>query len=111
MLKKAQKRELVKEIEKKLRENKLAVFCNFEGLSMEKQRELKKQLKNEARADVFVVKRRLLQKALSEEKIDFPEISGSVIAIFSNDEILPAKIIFNFKKEGKKNDWNLLVAC
>lgn len=102
MLKKAQKRELVKEIEKKLRENKLAVFCNFEGLSMEKQRELKKQLKNEARADVFVVKRRLLQKALSEEKIDFPEISGSVIAIFSNDEILPAKIIFNFKKEGKK---------
>lgn len=102
MLNKSQKKELVKEIEKKFKKNKLAVFCNFKGLSMEKQRELKKQLKEEAQSDVFVVKRRLLQKALLQQKIDFPEINGSVMVAFSNDEILPAKIIFNFKKEGKK---------
>jgi len=102
MLKKAQKKELVKEVEKKLKENKLAVFCNFKGLSMEKQRELKKQLRDGAGADVFVIKRRLLQKALLKEKINFPGITGSVIVAFSNDEVLPAKVIFNFKKEGKK---------
>lgn len=101
MLTKNQKKEIVKKIREKLKKNKLAVFCNFEGLSVGKQRELKKQLKGNE-GELFVVKRRLLQKALSEEKIETPEIKGSVIIGASKDEVLSAKIIDSFPKEKKE---------
>lgn len=66
MLTKDQKKEIVKSLRGKFKKNKLAVFCNFEGISVEKQRELKKQFK-ENKGEIFVVKRRLLSRALSEE--------------------------------------------
>jgi large subunit ribosomal protein L10 len=97
MLTKEEKKQVVKNLREKLKENKLAVFCNFEGLSSGEQRELKRKFK-ESEGELSVVKRRLLQKALMEEKLDFPEIIGPVMIGFSKDEILPAKIIFSFKK-------------
>ena len=101
MLTRKQKEEIVKNLEEKLKENKLMVFCNFEGISIEKQRELKKKLK-ENDGEIFVVKRRLLQRALLKEKINFPEITGPVMVAASKDEILSAKIIFKFQKEKKE---------
>ncbi len=101
MLTKKQKKEVVKKIKEKLRENKLAVFCNFESLSVEKQRELKKQFKAQA-GEIFVTKRRLLKKALSEEGLEIPEIKGSLVIGISKDEVLPAKIIDKFPKTKKE---------
>lgn len=101
MLTKDQKKEVVKKLREKFKENKLAVFCNFEGLSVEKQRELKKQFKKN-KGSLFVVKRRLLQRALTEEKIEVPEIKGSLIVGIGKDEALPAKIIDTFPKEKKE---------
>lgn len=97
MLTKAQKKQIVKNLQEKLKNNKLAVFCSFEGIAVDKQRKLKKEFKNNS-GEMLVIKRRLLQKALSEEKIDFPEITGSVTVGLMKDEILPAKIAYNFFK-------------
>lgn len=97
MLKKAQKKEIVKKLQKKFRDNKLAVFCSFEGIAVDKQRKLKKEFKKN-NGEMFVMKRRLLQKALSEEKINFPEITGSVMIGLMKDEIMPAKIAYTFFK-------------
>jgi large subunit ribosomal protein L10 len=101
MLAKEQKKEIVKNLREKLRKNKLAVFCNFEGISVDKQRDLKRQFK-ENKGEIFVVKRRLLSKALSEEKLDPPEIVGPVMLGLGPDEALPAKIIDKFLLEKKE---------
>ena len=98
MLVRKQKEELVKKIKEKIKNSELIVFCNFESLPVEKQTELKNKYKK-AGGEIFVAKRRLIQRALSENKIDFPEIKGSVMVGIANHEILPAKIVFDLKKK------------
>ena len=100
MLTKKQKEEVVKNLQEKLKKNQLAIFCNFEGIPVENQRKLKREFKKIG-GELFVTKRRLLNKALNEEKIDFPEIVGAVMMGMAKDETLPAKIISKFPK--KKN--------
>lgn len=97
MLNKKQKKQLVQKLREKIKENKLIVVCNFEGLSVEKQKEFKKNVKRSG-SEVFVIKRRLLEKAFLEENINFPKIGGSIMIIFGKDEILPAKIAYQFIK-------------
>lgn len=95
MLTKEQKIEVVKNLKQKLRDNKLVVFCNFEGVPVENQRKLRKAFKKDG-GEIFVIKKRLVERMLLEEKIEFPKITGSVIVGFSKDEILSAKIFYNF---------------
>lgn len=102
MLTKKQKEEIIKNLRGKLKENQLAVFCNFEGIPVDGQMKLKKEFKKIG-GELSVIKRRLLIKALGEEKIDFPEIVGAIMIGLAKDETLPAKIISNFpKKKGQK---------
>lgn len=103
MLTKEQKKEVVKNLREKLRKNKLAVFCNFEKISVSRQRNLKAKFE-EIKGEVFVVKRRLLKRALDEEKIDFPEIFGPIMMGISQDEILPARILKSFPEKKEKID-------
>jgi len=100
MLTRKQKEEIVKNLQEKLKENQLAVFCNFEGIPVDGQRKLKKEFKKIG-GELFVVKRRLLNKTLNEAKIDFPEVVGAAMIGMAKDETLPAKIISKFPK--KKN--------
>lgn len=104
MLTKDQKKEVVKNLREKLKKSKLTVFCNFERIPVLRQRELKEKFR-EIGGEIFVVKRRLLQRALLEEKIDFPEIFGPVIIGISQDEILPAKILNIFPRGKEKIDF------
>lgn len=102
MLTRKQKEEVIKNLRGKLKENQLAVFCNFEGIPVDGQRKLKKEFKKIG-GEMSVIKRRLLGRALNEEKIDFPEIVGAVMVGMAKDETLPAKIISKFlKKKGQK---------
>lgn len=103
MLTKQQKIELVQKLREKLKESTLTVVCNFESLSVERQKDLKKKIKNEG-GEALVVKRRLFQRALSEEKINFPEITGPVIILFGKDEVLPAKVVYQFSKTLTKKE-------
>lgn len=101
MLTKEQKKEFIKKLREKFKANKLAVFCNFEGISVKRQRELKKHFK-ENNGELFVAKRRLLQKAILEEKLETPKITGSIMIGLTPDEALAAKIINNFNLEKKE---------
>ena len=101
MLTKKDKVEIVKNLKKELKDNKLAAFCNFEGISVAKQRELKKKFK-EIDGRLFVVKRRLVQKVLFDEKVEAPEINGPLMVGLAKDEVLPAKIMFGFKAKKKE---------
>ncbi len=101
MLTKEQKKEIVKKLIEKFKENRFAVFCNFEALSFEKQRELKKIFKENS-SEIFVVKKSLLEKALEKEGVDFPNLTGSIILGIGKDEVLPAKLILKFPKEKKE---------
>ncbi|MFH0987514.1 MAG: 50S ribosomal protein L10 [Patescibacteria group bacterium] len=101
MLTKEQKKQFVKNLRKKLKENKLAIFCNFEGIPTKRQKELKKEFQKIG-GELFVVKRRLLQRALAEEKIEMPEITGPTIVGLAADEILPAKIFKKFPQKKEK---------
>lgn len=100
MLTKEQKKEIVKKLREKFRENRLAVFCNFEGISFKRQQELKNQFK-ENNSEIFVVKKNLLRRALMEEGIEV-SFFGSVILGVGKDEVLPAKLIDKFKLEKKE---------
>lgn len=104
MLTKEQKKEVVKNLREKLKKSKLVVFCNFEKIPVVRQIELKEKF-SEIGGKVLVVKKRLLQRALKEEKINFPEIFGPVMMGVSGDEILPAKIFSSFPKGKEKIDF------
>jgi len=101
MLTKEQKKQLVKDLRKKLKNSKLAVFCNFEKIPVSRQGQLKKEFQKIG-GEVFVTKRRLLQRALVEEGIRFPEIIGPVMMSLAPDEISPAKTFKRFPKKKEK---------
>ena len=110
MLTREQKKQIVRDLREKFRAKRVAVFCNFKGISAQKQRELRRKIK-ENKGEIFVTKRRLLQRALKEEKIEFPEITGSVMIGVSDDEILLPKILYNFSKkklDSKKENLNFI---
>jgi len=98
MLTLEQKKQIVKRLRELLKKAGLVVFCTFSGMPVEKQRQLKKKFKENG-GEIFVVKRRLLNRALSEEKIDFPEIKGPVMFGWMEDEVLPAKVVYEFPLE------------
>ena len=104
MLTKEEKKKFVKRLREKIKRNKLAVFCSFDRVSSERQRELKKGFEKIG-GEIFVVKRRLLQRALTEEEIQFSEILGPVMIALASDEILPAKIIKKFPQKKERLDF------
>lgn len=98
MLTKSQKVEIVKKLQEFLRNSLLSVFCNFSGIDFEKQKMLKEKFK-ENKIELKVVKTSLLRKALEFEGIPFEELKGPILVAFGKDEVLPAKIFYQFKKE------------
>ncbi len=102
------KEEIVAFIKDRLSSQKSTVFTNFSGLSVEEIRELKQELKK-AGAEYKVVKKNLFFKALEELGDDAPKVNkdwfeGSLALAFAfEDEVSPAKILYNFakKNEGK----------
>jgi large subunit ribosomal protein L10 len=96
-----------KEIVEKLKDvtgSDSVVFINFTGLSGNETVEMRSKL-NEAGVSYYVAKRTLVKRAFDEVKIegDFPELSGELAVVYSNDLTGPAREIFAFQKstEGK----------
>lgn len=108
-LTKVQKDEVVGEISNALTENKVYLFTYFSKVSVEKIRELRKDLK--AKGISFkVIKKTLLETALKKanvnvEGIDFGLSSGSMGVAFSKDDQLSSsKIIYTFSRS-KENEF------
>lgn len=102
---KAQKKEILNGLKKKLDEMKSAVFVNFSGIPVKEINDLRNSCKDE-KIDYVVAKKTLLKKILTDKgftdvKDDY--FSGEVATVISfEDEIAPAKIISAFSKEHEK---------
>lgn len=101
---KEQKSQLLADYKDNLKKVKAIVLTKFSSLKTKKLFELKDQL-FEKEIDYKVIKNRIFNIALKEQGIEIPsEILDEPLALaFSyNDEIEPAKIIYNFAKENER---------
>jgi large subunit ribosomal protein L10 len=99
----AQKEQLVSDYIEKLKKAKSVIFTSFSGLKTKSLFELKDKL-FEKKIDFKVVKNSLLNLALKGEGINIPsEILDRPLALAfsSDDEVEPAKLIYDFAKENE----------
>jgi large subunit ribosomal protein L10 len=103
---KEQKKIILKELDDKIKRSKSIIFATFDGLGVKDNEELRRNLKKE-NGEYYVSKKTLLSLAFKNNKLkdlDVNSFPGKIATIFSyEDEISPAKVIFNFNKdkEGK----------
>ena len=80
------------------------VFVNFHGLNVIDVTQLKHSLRED---DSFylVTKKTLIKKILQDSSIEgeIPELDGELALAYSNDQIAPARGIFEFQKKHKEN--------
>lgn len=98
------KKQVVAELEQKVKDATLVVFTDYRGLTVHEMTALRNKLRNPG-VDFQVVKNTMMEFALKntghEEVIE--HISGPNAVIFSNeDPVGPAKSVYEFIKEFKK---------
>jgi len=102
-LTKAQKGEKIQSVVDKLAKSKTLIFTHFSKVSVEKLRELRKELKEKG-ADFKVVKKKLLGVAMKEAKVnveglDLGGVRDSVGVVFgSEDQVVPSRTISFFAR-------------
>ena len=97
------KKEIIKSLKEKISKQKSIIFVAVEKIKAEELFDLREKLKTDD-CLLTVSKKTLLNKAFEEEKIEigFKELEGQVGLIFGfKDEIAPAKISYNFKKQNQ----------
>jgi len=104
MITKEKKKEIIKGLADKLARQKTVVFSDHTGLKVSQVQDLRQQLREE-KIDYQVAKKTLIDLALKKagfDKIKTKELSGQIALVFGyEDEILPAKILYNFSRENK----------
>jgi len=101
MLLKSKKQEMIKGIEKMVKDSKSVVFVNFHGLSAVEETSLRKELRNND-VSYKVSRKTLLKRALSgKAEGELPELNGEVAMVYGADQIAPAREIYNFQKNHK----------
>ncbi len=99
-----QKEQLVEKAVKDLDQAKSVILVNYQGLRVNEIQELKKKLREQG-IGFQVIKNTLFKIALKKEGISFDEkLLDQPVAIVwgAQDEVVPAKITFEFKKEAEK---------
>jgi len=92
------KKEVVSEIEDKIKNSKALVVVEYNGLTVDDTNELRRSLRN-SDAELKVYKNTLVKKALTDLNIDLgKEFEGPKAIAFGADEIGPAKVIAEFAK-------------
>ncbi len=98
---KEQKKEILEGLKDKIGKSKSIVFTKFDGLQVKENEELRNKLKEE-NSEYYVAKKTLLDLALkdSDTKVDVQSFDGKIATVFGyEDEVAPAKIIDEFKKD------------
>lgn len=98
-----QKETIVESIADKLSKSNVLLFTSFSKISVEKLKQLRRELRTKS-IDFKVVKKNLLRVALEKAKIDaseadmkkIPEACGVVFA--ADDQIAPVRAIYTFAK-------------
>ncbi len=101
---KEQKKEILRDLDVKIKNAKSIVFASFDALGVKDNEELRHSLKNE-NGEYYVSKKTLLDLAFKNNNlkdIDIKSLPGKVATIFAyEDEVSPAKVVFNFKKNNQ----------
>ena len=103
---KEQKKQILDNLLDKINRAKSVIFAQFDKLPVKENEDLRLKLKKED-SEYYVAKKTLFDLAFKNSKINGLEIKdfvGQIAAIFAyGDEISPAKIVYQFKKdkEGK----------
>ncbi|OGI67975.1 50S ribosomal protein L10 [Candidatus Nomurabacteria bacterium RIFCSPHIGHO2_01_FULL_42_15] len=101
MLLKSKKEEIIKELEKTIKESESLVFVNFHGLKVSDETVLRRSLRNEG-VGYKVSRKTLLARALKgKAEGEIPELTGEVAIAYSKDEIAGPREIYNFQKAHK----------
>ncbi len=102
MLHKTKKIEMIKGLEQAMAESKSLVFVNFHGIKVHDETVLRRDLRNQG--VLYKVSRKTLLKRAFGGIVEgvMPELSGEVaIAYSKEDQMAPAREIFNFGKTHK----------
>lgn len=104
-IKKEKKIELVEQTVEKLLKAKAVYLTDYLGLSVEEISELRDKLREEE-VEFKVIKNSLFKRALDEAKIKLNQdnLSGHpvAVAISYEDEVIPAKVIYQYSKKNDK---------
>ncbi len=99
---KQQKQEIVRDLQHKIKRAKSVVFTKFFGVGANDINTLRRKIK-ESGSEYTVAKKTLVDVAFADSKIDglkTKEMEGEVATVFGyEDEVAPAKILDEFKKE------------
>ncbi len=104
MISKEKKQEIIKDLADKLSRQKTVIFSDHTGLKVNQVQNLRWQLREE-KIDYQVAKKTLIDLAFKKagfDKIKIKGLPGQIALIFGyEDEILPAKILYNFSRENE----------
>ena len=99
---KEQKKEMLVALSDKLEKAKGVVFAGFDKMTVTENNELRDNLKAE-KSEFLVTKKTLLKLALTKQEqadVNIDGYKGQVATIFGyEDEVSPARIVKEFKKE------------
>ena len=101
MLQKSKKEEIIKELERVIKESESLVFVNFHGLKVSEETMLRRDLRAGG-VGYKVSRETLLARALQgKAEGEMPELAGEVAIAYSKDEIASPREIYNFQKAHK----------
>ncbi|MFW5889105.1 MAG: 50S ribosomal protein L10 [Bacillota bacterium] len=99
-----QKQQLVDEVAKRMTESKSIVVAEYQGLTVEKIQDLRRNLRDEG-CEMFVVKNNISRRAAEANgyKELIEDLSGPNSVVFSyEDQVSAAKVLYEFAKKNKK---------
>lgn len=103
---KIQKQEILRNLSEKFKKSKSVVFAGFNALTVKDNEILRDQFRKE-NSEYYVAKKTLMNLAFKDQinDLNVRSMDGKLAAIFSyEDEVAPAKIIANFRKDKEKAD-------
>jgi len=98
------KKEICKKVQDIVNNHPTVVFVNFHGLSVVDATQLKTSLRKED-AYYLVAKKSLVKRVLGETKVEgeLPQLDGELALAYGQDQIAPARGVFEFQKKHKNN--------
>jgi len=97
---KEKKKEIISDLKKMVSDSKSVVFVAFEKLSVKDSSDIRRGLKKD-NIGYTVTKKSLLKKVLGESSVKGtqPELKGELALVFGEDNLAPAREIYDFQKK------------
>ena len=101
MLLKSKKKEILKELEKIIKESESVTFVNFHGMKVAEETILRRELREQG-VGYKVFRKTLLTLALKDKaKGEIPGLPGELAVVYCGDDTAGAREIYNFAKKHK----------